>query len=1196
MYVKKLELLGFKTFADKTQIELGEGITAVVGPNGSGKSNISDAFQWVLGESNVRNLRGQRVTDVIFNGSEKRRSHGMAEVSLTLDNCDRKLPLDFAEVTVTRRAYRSGESEYLINNTRCRLKDIYELFLDTGLGREAYSVISQGEIDAVLSARPEERRGLFEEAAGIRKYRYRREEALRKLERTEANLRRVCDIMSEVESQVEPMAEQAELARRHNELQARLWDIEIGLLIRDLKRYNANLAEVREVRAEADSRKEELTRRIKELSAAKEECARKLARFDEEREQARLTNQALAATVQRLENRMALLEERRKSAESALARSDADRESLEAKIQESGERLEDLKARLAGCGEEESRLRSEAAEMQGAVQDMENALSLVTQSINERMSGHIEVARELSAKQNTLRNLTERAEELNAVVARLDQQIEELKRESEAAERDSVSTADAQRAILAEIGQHEAREKALRDELAKIDKRIAELSESKLQTEKKAAAIQSRLKTLREMEEAREGVSQGARSLLDQKARSGLNTDFQIVADLIRVAKGFELAIEAALGGSAQYVIAPTMRDAAAAIEYLKANLLGQATVLPLDRAGKSEPVSIAAAGRDGVVGIASGLVECDDWVRPAVEALLGGCLVVEDIRDAFRLAEVVQGWERIVTRQGETLLPSGAVTGGAARHRKQSIVLRKAEIESLDKELREVESEATRINADLDGLRANAASVADEISALVEALGAKRVELAECAKNRQACSERIERVSRRMEQIGSDRKDAENLRSQLTGQAERLRAELEFSGSETESLDRNLAADEEKAGQIRSVLEAKRSELMQLNASLAGVTERSAALMSAIEECGGAIAESQSALENSLAQAKAVTDELGTLVQEHQLVVQEHSRQRELLELSVKTVEETVERRSAAASELSGLERELSEASEELQKQSETTHDADVKEARLEVQISQISERLVTEYELTFEKAMEWPEEEIEVERGTAAEVSRLRRELREMGPVNTGAVQEYERIKERWEFLSSQRADLETAKAQIEDGIKEIDRKTQGLFLETFEKVASEFDAMFRLLFGGGRAELSLSEPKDVLESGIEVAVQPPGKKLQDLALLSGGERALAAAALVFALLRVKPSPFVLLDEVDAPLDESNVERFAEVLKEFSRDSQFVVITHNRATMEAAGSLYGITMEEPGISKVISVRISGEGPAERELDAVVA
>ena len=1190
MFIKKLELFGFKTFAEKTEIDLNEGITAVVGPNGCGKSNVADAMLWVLGESNIRNLRGQRATDVIFNGTEKRRALGMAEVSLTLDNSCGTLPLNFNEVTVTRRAYRSGESEYFINKTRCRLKDIYELFLDTGMGREAYSFVTQGEIDAVLSAKAEDRRELLEEAAGIKKYRHRRQEALRKLERTEANLHRVRDIMAEIGGQVEPLAQQAEQAKRFSELQTRLRDIEIGLLIRDLRKFTEGLNEVRELKKNSSGRIEEYDKRLADLEWEKDKQTTKLTELEEEVENARRVQQTLSANVQRLESKAALIDEKLNSAQSVKTQAAGDISTFEKKIDEAENRISKLEVEEKECAEAESRIRLEVDSKARSLEELERRYEEASRSVNDQKANYLELAKELAAKRNALQNSKDRVGQLEAVLVKYAEEIENLnaqKMDAETRSKEAVNEIEIAKTRIQEFASEIAR---LNDERKKSEEEKTDFSRKSAEISREIASKSSRLSTLREMAESHEGFFEGVRSVMAAQKAGKLSGEFAVVADVLSIPKGYEVAIETALGANVQDIITDTVDDAKRAISFLKEKQVGRATFLPLDNMHRPEEVRGKMDRRSGAIGIAADLIKYDGKYNPAIQTLLGRTVIAEKIDDAVALSKQLSGWNKIVTLEGELIVPSGAITGGSKRNRGPELLQRKQEIESLTQDIKHLDKSYSELQNRMQSSELHLSELRSGIEANEKSIGEQRIAFAELQRRADFAGKDVERFTKQLETVSREKDEAESLESEETANVDRLQDELQAAGQENTDLDQRVAGAEQDINELQKLRTAGQEELMRLSVELASRTERTTALGTALKEACSAVDELTVMLTFRRSQVDGIAVDVTALHNERETVEREAVTQKELFAAADKRLNELVENRTHELEKAAGIDHRFREAGTARNQLAQDTHDADVKEARLEVQVNQAAERLLEEYEMTSEQALDWPDE-IEVERGTATEVARIRSEIRAMGTVNIGAIQEYERIKERWDFLTEQRTDLESARDQINAAIREIDTNTRGLFMDTFNLVAANFDVVFKRLFGGGRTELSLTNPNDLLETGIDIVAQPPGKKMQDMALLSGGERALTATALIFALLMARPSPFVMMDEVDAPLDESNVERFADVLKEFAVNTQFIVVTHNRATMEAANSLYGVTMQEPGISKLVSVKITDEEHARKNI-----
>ncbi len=1188
MFIKSLELLGFKTFAEKTEIQLSGGITGVVGPNGCGKSNIADALMWVLGESNVRNIRGQRATDVIFNGSDKKKALGMAEVSLTLDNSCGTLPVSFNEVTVTRRAYRSGEGEYFINKTRCRLKDIYELFLDTGIGREAYSFVTQGEIDAILSAKPEDRRELIEEAAGIKKYRYRREEALRKLEKTQANLHRVNDIMSEISGQLEPLAEQAEQAKRYAELTARLNEIEIGLLIRDLRKYTEALEETRKSKEGSAEKIAELDKLLGELEWDKERQAEKLLKLEEEVESARRVQANLAANVQRLDSKAALLDERLKSAQSEITRTDEEISTLERRIEETRQRIAQLEVDEQACAEAARRAKAEVDAKTSALAELDRLFDDAARAVNDQKASYLELAKELAAKRNALQNARQRVAQLKAALEKHDAEavaVESLKQEALKIGEDAKAQAKALETTIqkltAEISEAAEKRKAMQAEFADLTRKHGELT-------REIAAKASRLDALREMADSHEGFFEGVRAVMAAAKSGKLSGEFAVVADVISVPKGYEVAIEIALGANLQDIIADTVEQAKGAIEFLKRNQAGRATFLPLD--GMREPDRIVQGRMDkrsGALGIASEIIGYDAKYHPAIISLLQRTVVVDTIDHAVALSRELTGWNRIVTLEGELIVPTGAITGGARKAKGPGLLVRKQEIEALTTELKRLDTEASARQKRGKEMEQSLSELISHSNKAEKSASEARIALAEQSKRADFSAAEVERYSKQLQTLSLERDEAELLLKDESTRADELERFLKTVGQENQDLDQKVAGAEEDIEALQQRRSAARDELMRLNVEMTASVERATALRNSLEEARRSVDQMSVDLLARKSQVTGASTDAESLVQERETVEAERARQQELLTAAETNLRTISIQRTSEQTTASVIDSKLRDITNTRNRLFQETHDADVREARLEVQVSSTATRLQEEYGISQEQAMDWPDE-VEVERGTASEVARLRKEIKDMGPVNTGAVQEYDRIKERWDFLTAQREDLEQARDQVNAAIREIDINTRGMFTETFDAVAANFDLMFKRLFGGGKTELTLTDPSDLLETGINVSVQPPGKKLQDMALLSGGERALTAGAFIFALLLAKPSPFVLMDEVDAPLDESNVERFVDVLRDFAKDSQFIVVTHNRATMEAADNLYGVTMQEPGVSKIISVRLLEEAKAD--------
>ncbi len=1194
MFIKRLEIQGFKTFAERTELLLTDGITAIVGPNGSGKSNIADAVSWVLGEQNVRNLRGVRSQDIIFAGSDKRKPLGMAEVSITIDNSCGSLPVDFGEVTVTRRAYRSGDSEYFINKAACRLKDIYELFLDTGMGRDAYSMVSQGEIDAILSAKSEDRRSLFEEAAGIKKYRHRRKEASRKLENTETNLRRVNDIAAELSGQVEPLAEQAEIAARYDELVTRLREIETGQLINDLRRWSSELERIRDVKTNGASQLTEQDRRISDLEWEKEKYNGQLLDLDRSLDSARGKHQEVTATHQRIRSRLALIEERQRSAEDAKIRIDSEMEQLARKIGESEERLTRITLELEACTQQESTLVKEIAERTSSIEAANADFDSAARMAEDHKSAYLELAREQAAKRTELESLRSRLAELEVAMGKYDAELTSLEEARQlAVERLAGFFASAEE-IFHRQKTRDAELPSTMEQGVRAQSRISAATEKLADINRQTVGKSSRHSTLKEMADAHEGFFEGVRAVMAARKANLLAGRYSTVADVITVPQGYETAIDVALGNAVQDIITDTVDDAKSAIRFLKEKRAGRATFLPLDGIRSQSTTIRGNLRQSGIRGIASELVSFDGRYAAAINVLLGRVLIVDDIDSAVQVSRKLAGWGRIVTLDGEVIVPTGAMTGGTRQNKGPNLLGRKQEMETLAKELAELEQVRSKVEAELDRARNDLSLASSKAEELENAAASDRMSLAEAERQIEFAQAECKRLEGQIEIVSSEKEEVELAVESDSRAFSALEVDLSAAGKENTDLDEYVQGAEKRMEELKSKRESLSAELMEMSIGLASVRERKTAYEQSIQQTTDSANEMRRELESRRSEIGRQAAESEANVREKSTLTEEAAACESLLAQAGKELEDLVAKRSQMAQATGNVDAELKQLHRTRTETAELVRECDVKEARLEVQVTQTSTRLFEEYDITTEEALA-REEMVELERGTATEVARLRREIRAMGPVNTGAIQEYERIKERWEFLTAQKSDLEEARAKLQDAIRDIDESTKGLFMQTFNSVGGHFDRMFKELFGGGKTELILTDPSNLLETGVEVIVQPPGKKLQNMTLLSGGERALTASALLFALLLERPSPFVLFDEVDAPLDDTNVERFADVLREFSRNSQFIVVTHNRATMEASDTLYGVTMQEPGVSRLISVRLADSIERRRTGNEVV-
>jgi chromosome segregation protein len=1207
MFLKKLELQGFKSFAERAEIEFVPGITAIVGPNGAGKSNLVDAILWALGESNVRNLRGATGSDIIFAGAEGRRRLGMASVSLTLDNESGRLPVDFGEVTVTRRIYRSGDGEFLINRSACRLRDIYELFLDTGVGREAYSIVTQGHIDAIISSRPEERREFFEEAAGVKKYRWKKRETIRRLDQVERNLERVRDILAEIEPRLDPLEKQAADARRYEEIHDEFRRGQLVLSLAEWDGFREGASDLERRLAEARAEVERIGQEIADAEREIAEAKAALARSGAEEEELRDESAEAARRLDRAEAELAMrrhdLDRARQEAESTAA----DVARLDAEVADAESEIERLQAQLADAA---AARRSFDAELGGA----EAVAGPVEQSVPGSADALEPLRGRLEEMRRRMRDIAEQCGGLSEVIARAESDQARLAGEVSRLEGElSQAEAVVQSARAAAV-EAARRLEASSSERGSVAGRSQALTEHLTQVQAELAGKESRLRALVEIEESREGYAAGPRAVLRAANDGRLDGQYQTVADVIQVPQDYERSIEIALGPALQYVVTANEDDARRAIEYLKREQAGRATFLPLTlvRAPSDANTIDRLLRSPGVIGRAADLVVCDPAHRTIVSFLLRKTLVIDNLDTGFRLRSE-WGWSKLVTLDGELFYPSGAVAGGwfrrDARPGGGSPLARQREIGELQTEVGRLRGRLNEYERDLISTRTLLVRVGDDQEELgrqgVSArLGEERAAM-RCEEIRGALAgyrERLEACA------GEKLRAAEELH-RLSAEEERLRSEADE--LERKLLDRGRIAYTVRAGGDDSAAnaDAAAARFVEVQVALARAAERERALEGTLERAQTDADRARRRLEDGLAardrSAAAIAD-LDRIAQEQADRVDAARRAAE--ERSAR-VRERREARAESAARLAELERELSALYRRRESAREHHYEAERSMAEIRVRREQMAQRLAEEFGIDLGASARtddgWylaplpDDERLDIDFALPdaplpiptdeQELRELRRrvrsmsgEIRRMGSVNLAAIEEFDTLRERCEFLTREHNDLVESRASLVEAMHELDAQTREAFMDVFHRVGASFQRMFTRIFGGGRCELVLTDPSDLLNTGIEVVVQPPGKKLTNLVLLSGGERALTAMALVFALLDVKPSPFCVIDELDAPLDDANVDRYVELLREFARCSQFVIVTHNRRTMAAADALYGVTMESPGVSKLISVRLA--------------
>ena len=1180
MYLKALEIQGFKSFPDKTVLNFGEDITAIVGPNGSGKSNISDAIRWVMGEQNSRQLRGAKMEDVIFGGTEKRRAMGFAQVTLVIDNTEHIFNRDEAEVAVTRRYYRSGESEYYINRQSVRLKDVNELFMDTGMGREGYSIIGQGKIDEILSVRSDDRREVFEEAAGISKYRHRKEESERKLQRTEENLVRINDKITELELQVEPLRKQAETAKKYLVLRDELRTLEISVWLENLQKLKADRLKLQAdfETAQADQKKaqDELDR----VYAQAEECSRLLHENDCAAEEKRGRISALESAIGEHESAAAVARTTAQHHAETIERMDREMsesrsrtESLHEQMQVMARRMEEIDASARTLENEIAALCEEMRGSSDAAAAAAAQLEQLRRREAQEVAGAAQARAELSAITAGSDEIAQRTAELTEELTQSEEKLTQTRREAAQNEKELLSAREEEQAAANIIGGHSLK-------MEGRQRRAKESIEQKNQLSLQEKTISDRIRLLSEMEKEYEGFSKAVKIVMRAAEARTLSGIHGPVGNLIHTDKDCSVAIEIALGGALQHIVVDTKNDGKNAIGLLKQRDGGRATFLPLDTIRGRSLRENGLENEYGFVGIASELVRCDGRYGSVIENLLGATVVVEDLDCGIQMAKRHDNRFRIVTLDGQVINAGGSMTGGSVS-RNAGILSRSGELEQLHKKLKKIQSQLqdATLLAESANRELQKAQYELEVARDQQRQANDRVLTLEGRKNHYDML--IESLEQQQESL---RIQKENLQKRSTDDAGRMdtirrtiadfTARAEETREEIEMLQRRQETARQGLGEMTDRLTEKKAQQAALSAEGESARRSMEDLSRLRESLEGEHTDRESLraqMEQAMAQARAEEErqqqearELRGGIEEHRQALQKLSEEKMALE----TRRSQTDRLSRTCNDtLLNCEREV------------TRLEGKLNGSALEEK--QILDKLWERYELSHSDAQALRVELESVPKATRR-IGELNREIKGLGAINIGAIEEFDRVNTRYTYLSDQRNDVEKAKEELLGIIEEITKQMTEIFATQFEILKQSFQETFLELFGGGRATLELEDENDILRCGIEIKAQPPGKQLKTLSLLSGGEKAFVAIALYFAILKVHPTPFCVMDEIEAALDESNVVRYARYMRRIAGKTQFIVITHRRGTMEEADVLYGITMQERGVSTVLTANLN--------------
>lgn len=1181
MYLKRLELQGFKSFADKTILELRPGITTVIGPNGSGKSNISDAIRWVLGEQSMKSLRGTKSLDIIFAGTQNRKSLGFAEASLVFDNSDGALPIEFTEVTVTRKIYRSGETGYYINKTPCRLKDVLELFMDTGIGKDGYSIIGQGKIDEILSNKSEDRRHIFEEAAGIVKYRSRKEEAEKKLEHTKLNLLRINDIISEIEGNLGPLQTQSEKAKKYLNLREELKNIEVGLFVYNIEKYKENLQQIVQDIDVMQSQCNDEEGKLERVKILKEELKSSIDEITEQIENMSNLGFESQKEIEQLNSEINV-------AKTRITNNNENNVRFTDEIQEQNEKIQELKQELEQKEAKKDNLKQNKEKFEKELNEKQEELAKITEKLSAKeleIEGYKQTVEQNTDKKYELQSEIN-AQEIN--FQNHEKRQNQIKQEIQT----TISELDNTRMNKEEIskGFYESENKK-----NKAQKSLEEVAKQKQEANQKIKSFESninilssdmrikesRLKFLIETEKEKEGYIKSVKSLLkDCENIKDLGKGMHgVLANIIEVSDELETAIEMCLGASLQNIVTDTEEDAKKLVEHLRKNNLGRASFLPIASV-KGKKLEKLKGNESGVIGIASDLVKFNKKYEQIILNLLGRTVIVDNMDTAIKVAKQNGYTFRIVTKDGDLINPSGAITGGSVAKKTVNILGRGKEIEKLEKEIKNIKAKIQKLEEEKEEYEQSIEGILELSANLEKELQEIDITYATEKQKMISIDENIQKLQNRLNKLKEEQKNLETLKQESIEQKEKIQEETQKITNQNEELSKLISEFAELNKDDQKYIDDLNFDITNLKISV-----------SSFDESESSIQEIQERINQELNNAKASIENKNNQIE--QIKVDNENLEKSIQE-TLNKIEEIKQKVNNSSSEIEKMKQERAQKSEKLSKQEDEITSKfkiiedlksqlvklDVKKTKVEEDINTIINKMWEDYELTPNNVEGYAKPENVAL--TQKRVNNIRAEIRDLGSVNVDSIEEYKNLKDRYDFMSEQRLDLENTMSKLRKVITDMTQIMKEQFREKFKIINKNFGEVFAELFGGGKASLNLEDEENILECGIEITVQPPGKKLQNMMLLSGGEKAFTAIALLFAILKINPAPFCVLDEIEAALDDVNVFRYADYLKKFTEHTQFLVITHRKGTMEAADTVYGVTMEESGISKLLSMKLN--------------
>ena len=1183
MYLKRMEMQGFKSFADKTVIELKQGITTVIGPNGSGKSNISDAIRWVLGEQSSKALRCSKSLDIIFAGTQNRKSLGFAEVSLVFDNADGGLPIEYTEVTVTRRIYRSGETGYFINKVPCRLKDLQELFMDTGIGKDGYSIVGQGKIDEILSNKSEDRRHIFEEASGIVKYRVRKQETEKKLEHTKLNLLRINDILSEIEGNLEPLQAQSEKAKKYLNIRDNLKNIEVGLFLYNIDQNKKDIEKITEdeniTKEQCDTEETRLERikTVKEqLKEEIDDITNKIEQMSnlgfESQKEIEMLNSDINVSKTKIsnneENEKRFLEEieekitRLKELEEEQKQKDEKRENLRKNKERFTRELEEKQAELDKITE---KLSTEALEIEKHKKQVE-----------ENTDKKYEKQANIKEQEINFENDEKRQKQLKNEIQNIISELDNTRMKKEEVSKDFYEIEAIRNKNIKELENIAKQKEEVNQKIKTYQIKINTMSNELRMKE-------SRQKFLIETEKEKEGYTKSVKTLLkdcenNQELKKGVEG---VLANLIDVPEELQTAIEMSLGMALQNIVTETEQDAKKLVEYLRKNNIGRASFLPITSI-KGKKIENIKGNKTGIIGIAADLVKYNKKCEQIIYNLLGRTVIVDNMDTAIRVAKENGQNFKIVTQEGDIINTSGAITGGAVMKKTVNILGRENEIKKIGQEIKKTQENIEKIEKEKEEYEESIEGILEIAERLEKELQENEITYATGKQKVLSFEEEIQKIENRLQKLKEEQSELEEQKEFATNKKAEIQKEIEEINTENEKLSKIITEYAELNKDNQKYIDDLNFDITNLKISVSSFDESESSIEEIKERIQQEVEANKQSIKNKQEQIEQSKQETQNLKEAIKKIQEQIEKIKEEVKSSGSKIEELKKSRAEKNEKLTTQEEQITEKFKIIEDLKGQIVKIDVRKTKIQEEITETINKLWEEYELTPNSIEEYEKPKNVSE--TKKQVNNLRTQMREMGSVNVESINEYKKQKERYDFMSEQRLDLENTMSKLRKIITDMTAIMKEQFEEKFKEINKNFGEVFAELFGGGKAEVKLEDEQNILECGIDITAQPPGKKLQNMLLLSGGEKALTAIALLFAILRINPAPFCVLDEIEAALDDVNVYRYAEYLKKFAQNTQFLVITHRKGTMEAADSVYGVTMEESGISKLLSMKLREE------------